>query len=125
MDLGSVLAYLGWILAALAGTFAIKATIKFDINEWRKESRRIKIEQSRNLCPHVVLKPLGDDSGKWVSRSTYVKPAGTSLWTCQRCGDSTLDETALQEDVEYWASHRGEYERRMKKLVKLNKKLGG
>ena len=41
----------GWAVAILTGVLAIKATVRFDVNEWQKERRKQKEERLRSLCP--------------------------------------------------------------------------
>ena len=45
--------WLGWIAAFIAAVVAIRATVRFDLNEWLRDRRTQREENLRALCPHV------------------------------------------------------------------------
>lgn len=113
--------WIGWVVAAIATMFAIRGSIRFDINEWLKDRRRRQEEQLENLCPHIsVFKK----DGKFVIRSTYISPPGTEAWQCQMCGHVTYDGHAIEQGQRYWAENPDELMKRNKRIKKLARKLG-
>ena len=57
----------GWALAAITGILALRANVRFDVNDYLKERRKRLEGNLRSLCPHVrrgekdgkALHPLG------------------------------------------------------------------
>ena len=114
-----------WIIIALAfvsSIVAFRARISFDVNEWHKRRDEKLKSKLKSLCPHV--EPIITNDGDYGIRTTYVSPAGTINWHCQRCGHTVYDESAVDENSEYWASHPKDLQARRKKVRKTAKKLG-
>lgn len=115
------LTWAGWAVAVVAGIFAIRANVRFDINEWLKDRRNQKERNLRMLCPHVRV---SDRDGRLNFNSTYVSPPGTLAWQCQMCGNITQDDAAVQENTAWWAVNPNELSERNDKIMRLLKKLG-
>ena len=108
--------WLGWLAALIAGAFALRATVRFDLNEWLKSRRERKEEKVRSLCPHAYL---AEEEGTIVVHSSFISPSGTLAWQCQRCGAVTHDEAATTANQRYWAKHPDELLKREKVLKNL------
>ena len=113
--------WLGWLLAGLATFVAVRASIRFDVNEWLRERRKRKENNLRRLCPHAHLIM---DNGSPAVRGAYISPMGTTAWQCQLCGDITYDRDAIDEGAEYWSRHPDELITRQKEIARRAKKLG-
>lgn len=116
-----MLEWLGWITAFVVSVVAIRATIRFDLNEWLRDRRAQKEKNLRMLCPHA---DFSDEDGVLQIRSTYVSPPGTTAWQCQMCGNVTHDDAEVSSVTRYWAKHPDELSRRNKKILKEARKLG-
>jgi len=112
----------GWLLAFVATVFAVKTTIRFDLNDWLKERRNRRKEQLRSLCTHVDITQKGED---FEVRSTFVSPFGTTASQCQSCRHVTHDRAWIEENTMYWAQHPDEWVERMKQIDKLTEKYLG
>ena len=113
--------WLGWLVAVLVAIVAIRATFRFDLNQWLRDRRQSKEEHLRLLCPHVEVV---EADGQTAIRSTYVSPAGTTAYQCQLCGAVTYDSSRGLEDAQFWASNPRALIRRHKKMRRLARKLG-
>ena len=113
--------WLGWIAAALVSVVAIRASIRFDLNEWLRDRTAQKEKNLRMLCPHA---DFSNENGKVLIRPTYVSPPGTTAWQCQMCGHITHDDAWVDNVMKYWASHPDELSERNKKMLREAKKLG-
>ena len=118
----SLVEYMGWAVAAIVGAFAIRAKVKFDVNEWSKERRRRIEKRFKDRCPHVETERSND--GQTRVRSRYVNRSGASLiWECRDCGKTTGDKNAGERVEIYWASRPEELCERKKEMNRLAKKL--
>lgn len=113
--------WLGWVIALVASTVAIRGSIRFDINDWLRERRKQQEENLRALCPHVHGT---EEKGRLALVSAYVSPSGTRAWQCQICGHETYDERVIEREAEYWARNPIELIKRRRRMEKLAKKLG-
>ena len=120
--MSEILGWAGWAIALITAVFAIRATIRFDVNEWLKERRKQKKERLRVLCTHVDIVQKGED---FEVRSTFISPAGTTALQCQDCRYIKHDRAWIHENPAYWASHTDEWVERMKLIEKLTKKFTG
>ena len=119
MDLWTLL--LALLLLAF-GAFAVKGTIKFDLNEYLRDRRKRKEDHLRSMCPHAVFSEAGQ--GQLAVRGTYISPPGTTAWQCQLCGRWTHDAAQAQEGVAYWAKHPDKLRARQAQISAKAKKLG-
>lgn len=111
----------GWLVAIILGLFAIRATVRFDVNEWFRDRRRQQKENLAILCPHISI--VRSD-GKAGIQSAYISPPGAFAWQCQMCGHISHDQRAIEQEARYWAENPEELRKRIKKIEDLAKKLG-
>ena len=115
LELSSII----WFFVALvAAVVAVRATFRFDLNEWLRDRRERNKERAKALCPHVRLTTI---DGEPAVQSTFMSPPGTVAWQCQQCGAITYDQAAIDESAYYWRKHPLELMERLKKIDKLNK----
>ena len=111
---------LDWFLAAIFGLISIiSLSVKFDLNEWLKERRRIKEKrlqrQLREACPHAyILK------GKHI---TQFIPQNDGAWKCEGCGKVTYDGNFVKNIPNHWNNNPKEYMRAHEEYQKLIKKF--
>ena len=113
--------WLPWIITVIVGVFAIRATIRFDLNEWLRDRREHKIKALMASCPHVMI-ITGLE--KKAVRSRYVSPVGSLAFRCEGCGMTVHTEQEIRLAVNYWNAHLDELEEKIKKRDKIAKKLG-
>ena len=113
--------WLVWLVAILVTIVVVRATVRFDVNEWLRDRRKQREEHLRLLCPHVRLV---NSDGEPAICSTYISPVGTTAWQCQLCGNVTYDRSEGDEVARYWATNTNELIKRHKDMARLAKKLG-
>lgn len=112
-----------WAVLALSATvFAIRTTVRFDVNEWLRDRRKQREANLRAMCPHVTA--FKDEEGRLVVQGTFVSPSGTTAWQCQLCGHVTHDGRLGDERARFYASNPQELVERQKKMEAMAKKLG-
>ena len=111
----------GWIFGFFAAAFAVRGSIKFDVNVWLNDRRKRIKDNLKAMCPHV--RPFVED-GINKMQSTFISPPGTAAWQCQRCGRVTYDTEEIELNCKYWAENPDDLAERNKKMEKLAKKLG-
>lgn len=113
---------LDWFLAAIFGLISIiSLSVKFDLNEWLKERRRIKEERLGKLlqeaCPHLLI-TKGKSFSQFIQKSN-------GAWQCDSCGKTTHDENFVEYNIEYWTGNLEKYvdanEKRQELIEKLNR----
>ena len=118
----SLVEYMGWVVAAIAGAFALKTKVKFDVNEWSKEKRRRREDRFKEICPHAEIEH--SDDGQIRVHSRYVNRSEASIiWECRDCGKTTGDKNEGERVEIYWASRLKELCKRKKEMHRLAKKL--
>ncbi len=115
------LGWAGWLLALIATAIAIRATVRFDLNDWLKTRRSNEKERLKNLCPHVYP---SYDTGRPSVTTRFVSPFGTTRWQCEQCGIVVLTEKFVDANTEYWARNPDKLVKRIDKFSRLAKKLG-
>lgn len=105
-----------WIVAMLAAIFAVRGVVRFDVNEWLRDRRKLKAATAMNLCPHVRTVKVDDGI---ELHSTFISPPGTVAWQCQRCKTITHDEGWIDANTKYWLEHPHELGERFDKLHKM------
>lgn len=91
----------GWLVALIATIFAVRGTVRFDINTWlqqRQENRKLKV---RRLCTHTRFV---ETPGGITVRATCESPRGTHDWVCGTCGQ-WMQESKMEEMINYWAQN--------------------
>ena len=73
MDFHQLLAHVrdfgGWLIAlVLAGIIALRADIRFDVNQWIKDRREHRLRYLKSLCPHAELV---EEEGRYTVVSVY------------------------------------------------------
>lgn len=111
------------LIIIMFSVVAIKASIKFDLNKYLKERRRIKIEKQKNLCPHADW--YVNENGENLIRSLYGYHIINRYWICSRCERVEYDKLSIDSELKYWGKNPKELNKRIKKIVKLDKQLGG
>ena len=109
------------IIAMALCFFAVRGSIKFDINQWINDRQGRLENRLTKLCPHVRFTFDGD---VYVIKSTFISPSGTMAWQCQQCGKVTYDVDGIDAGVTYWLENIDELLTRNKKMQKIAKKLG-
>ena len=72
------------IIVIALSIIAIRISLKFDLNKYLENRRRIKLDQLKNICPHVRIVDLKDS--KVFIESLFSSPFGTTNWICFKCG---------------------------------------
>lgn len=117
----NITTYGGWIAAAILGAFALKATVRIDIDEWMKRRDEKLKERIQRTCTHTSLVVRKD--GTVVVESRYVSPSGTLSYYCRRCSRVVPTDVGIMEEAEYWGNHPKEWTKREAEVQKLAKKL--
>ncbi len=110
----------GWALGFFATAFAIRGSVKFDVNQWLNDRRERIREKIRVLCPHAFVTVQEE---KIVFRSAFVSPFGTYQHRCQRCGVVVDDPTMLNIRAKDLAENLKKWEEVEKEIHCLTKKL--
>ena len=118
--MNDILAWLGWLGALMAGVFAVRGTVRFDLNQWLKDRREQRLDAIRALCPHAYL---AAEHEQVVVYSSFISPRGRYEWQCQRCGAITHDRTATTVDQRYWAENPDKLFQREETIRKLMRKV--
>lgn len=117
-----LLSWAGWLVAAIMGIFAVRTTIRFDLNDWLKDRRKRKKLKLRSLCPHA---DITEQDGQLAVRSTFISPPGTTAYQCQDCRHVTHDKAWIYENTEHWANNPKDLMERLEQLDKLTKEFLG
>lgn len=107
------------IIALLIGVVALRVNIAFDVNDWLKERKKIKLTKLQNICPHVSI--FKKDENLQI-QSDFESPPGTLKWQCSTCGmiANNVDESHIQ----YWLKNPKDLIKRKELLQKEMKKAG-
>ena len=117
MDVGQIILY-GVI--AVTSILVIRIGLRFDINKWMEERRKIQKVKLKNICPHVNCYKHND---KWRLESLFISPSGTHNWICQQCGTVTYQNLG-SDQLGYWANNIGELRKAEDAFRKQAKKMG-
>ena len=112
--------WLGWLVAAIAATIAIRGKVSFDVNEYIKEKRKRRKEQLESLCPHVYF---AKQNGDLVIKSAVQSIRGFSICQCGMCGRIFSNEDLAIDEAKYWMENPKELQKRNEEMEKLQKKL--
>ena len=117
--------WLGWIVAfivvVLSTIVVIRATVRFDLNEWKRDRIKQNEERLRRLCPQVYS---DYKDGEPAVGSLFVSPRGTSSWRCEQRGSVMHNPQFVDSNTRYCADNPYRLLKRMNKFDKLSKKFG-
>ena len=86
------------IFAIALSIIAIRISLKFDINKFLENRRKIKLDQLKNICPHMRISH--NEGNSFIFESFFSSPIGTTKWFCSQCGcivESQEDVNRLME----------------------------
>src|SRR3989344_5637879 len=72
------------IFAIALSIIAIRISLKFDMNKFLENRRKIKLSQLKNICPHGRIIDITGNQVKF--ESLFSSPVGTPKWICSQCG---------------------------------------
>ena len=110
------------LILIIAGVIAIRFSVKFDLNQFLKDRRKIKIDQLKNICPHGRIASITDD-GKVTFESFFVSPVGTMDYVCSQCNVIIGKEQVSRINEKYRDNLDLVFEKQ-KEFAKRVKKLG-
>lgn len=109
------------ILAIAISIIAIRISFKFDINKYLENRRKIKLEQLKNICPHIrISHHEGNDV---LVESYFSSPMGTTRWICSQCGCVVESEEDVNRLMEPYRKDINLYLKKQEKFIKKAKKL--
>lgn len=123
-------AVIGFLAFTVVSIVAIRISINFNLNEFLRDRRQNYIRKARNVCPHMELSVLDNNSKDKEFdiqiRSWFVSPAGSLQYQCQRCGliTSDVDQNDLKKRGQYFIDNPDEYKKTIDKYKKYLKKAG-
>lgn len=107
------------IVVIVVSIIAIRFTFKFDLNKHLENRRKIKLDQLKNICPHVRLIKDGE---KFGIESFFVSPVGTMDYKCSQCGCVTGEEE-VNRISERYAKNPDLIFKKQKKFIKKARRL--
>ena len=99
----------------------ISFNFKFDINKYLENRRKIKLDQLKNICPHIKISH--QEGNSFLVESFFSSPIGTTNWICSQCGcivESQEDVNRLKEPYE---KDMNLYLKRQKRFIEEAKKI--
>jgi len=107
------------LILIIAGVIAIRFTFKFDLNKHLENSRKIKINQLKNICPHGRNIKIGEGFG---FEPFFVSPIGTMDYICSQC-NAVVGEEQINRINERYKENPFLVFEKQKKFTKRAKKL--
>lgn len=107
------------IIAVLMGVIAFRVNIAFDVNDWLKERKKMKLTKLQNICPHASI--FKKDEGVQI-QSDFESPFGTLQWQCSTCG--TIANNVDESYIQYWLKNPKDLIKRKELFQKKMKKAG-
>jgi hypothetical protein len=108
------------IVVIVVSIIAIRISLSFDINRFLENRRKIKINQLKNVCPHLNIDLNGK---KLIIESYFSSPAGTIQWVCSQCGLVVNSEEDVKRLQQPFLKNPNLYIEQKKKFDKLAKNL--
>jgi len=108
------------IIVFLLSFIAIKITLQFDINDFLKERRKIRVNQLKNICPHNTVSL---ENEQFIIRSLFSSPVGTVNWICSQCGLIVSSQEDTQRLMQSNAENPEQIMKGQKEFIKQAKKL--
>lgn len=109
------------IIAILISFIAFRINISFNLNDWLKDRKKIKIVKFQNICPHTSIFKNGEYT---VLESDFRSPPGTSQWQCKTCKRIVDSVDDVDDDMKYWRNNTEDLLKRKKTFYKQLKKSG-
>ncbi len=107
------------IIALLMGIIAFRVNIAFDVNDWLKERKKMKLSKLQNICPHASIFKKDE---KIQIQLDFESPPGTLQWQCSTCG--VIVNQVNESDMQFWSKNPKELIKRKKLFQKKMKKAG-
>ena len=111
-----------WIILIFAGAVAIRVSLKFDLNQFLKERRKIKITRLQNICPHCKIE-FNKDNKQIKCTPYFYSPEGTLDQVCSRCKCIVPFEENVKRICENYAKDPKRWLEQENKFIKQMKKL--
>lgn len=93
-----------WIPVALAAIAVFSIAVRFDLNAYLTERKRLQYVRLQTMCPHAVLDR--DEDGTVFVRSLVQSPPLTFEAKCNRCHRIFRGGLAETDDQDrYWAAN--------------------
>ena len=109
------------ILVIVVSIVAIRISFKFDINKYLEHRRKIKLDQLKNICPHMRISLNKDNS--FLFESYFASPIGTTKYICTQCGCVVESEEEVNRLMEPYKKQPNLYLEKQKEFIKKAKKL--
>ena len=105
----------------ILGAFAIRFSVKFDLNKYLENRRKIKIDQLKNICPHCRIEFV--DKNHIKVESYFSSPIGTTDYICSRCHRVVESQEDVNRINENYAKDPDRFLKNEKRFIKQMKKL--
>jgi DNA-directed RNA polymerase subunit RPC12/RpoP len=112
--------FLEILLLIIIGAVAIRFSFKFDLNKFLENQRKIKLNQLKNICPHLQIFPKENNI---IIESYFSSPFGTTKYICSQCGCIVESEEEVNRLQEPYKQNPRLYLNRQKEFIKNAKKL--
>jgi uncharacterized protein (UPF0216 family) len=109
------------IVTIALSIIAIRISFKFDINKFLENKRKIKLDQLKNICPHMKISHYKGNSFSF--ESYFSSPRGTSKWFCSQCGCVVESQEDVDRIMKPYIKNINLYLKRKKRFIKKAKKL--
>lgn len=109
------------IFAIALSIIAIRISLKFDINKFLENRRKIKLAQLKNICPHGGIIDIMENQVKF--ESYFSSPVGTLNWVCSQCGCIVDHEDDVNRINERYKKNPHLILEKQKRFIKEAKKL--
>lgn len=109
------------IIVIALSIIVVRISFKFDINRFLENRRKIKIDQLKNICPHMKIS--SDNGNNFSMQSFFSSPFGTLMWACSQCGLIVGSEEDVNRLMEPYKNNLKSYLKRQKEFIKKAKKL--
>ncbi len=109
------------IITIAVAIVAIKITFSFDINKYLNDKKDEAKNKAKNSCTHIDLRQV---SWNIILESSFISPAWTNLWFCQKCWlqKHYVNEGQESERIQYYIDNPKEYLKQEKRFEKYLKK---
>lgn len=108
------------LILIIVGIIAVRFTFKFDLNQYLKSRREIKINQLKNICPHGHI--IKENKGL-IFESYFSSPFGTTKYICSQCGCIVNSEFEVNRYTEFYLNKPELVLKKQKEFIKKAKKL--